>query len=390
MNSKKAFLILVLDDEEINLDLIDDCLKPAGFKTVLFNRPLEALNELKSGLVPDLIISDINMPDLNGFQFYEEVQAVKSLDLVPFIFLTSMYDDENIRYGKELGADDYLKKPFKGQDLLSCIRGKLKRAKKVTSTVNSEMDKLKENILQMLSHELRTPVTSLVGYADILSNDNIQLSAGELKEFSDMIKEGGYRIKNLTEDFFESLSVETGDMIKTYNSLKKEFDMYQCVDEVMTEKEDDLRNKDIKITKIIDENLPPVYACPPQIKNIIQRILDNAIRFSESYKQIFISLKKEANIIRCSISDQGRGIPSEEIHKIYNKFYQVDRNQNEQPGAGLGLYIVKKLCDVNKCKIHCESSVGVGTTFILNIPCSEAKSWFTINASHGTGKGTDL
>ena len=368
MSSQNSFLILVVDDEEVNLDIIDDCLTPAGYKTILVNHAVKAVDILKTGLKPDLIISDLNMPDMNGFQFYEEVQKLTSLDLVPFVFLTSMYDEEYIRYGKELGADDYLKKPFKNPDLLSCIRGKLRRAKKVTSVVNTELDKMKENILQMLSHELRTPVTSLVGYAEILGNDEIQLSTDELKEFADMIKEGGDRIKNLTEDFFESLSIDTGDVIKTYNSLKKTFELLPCIDLVLAEKEVDLRTKKITIIRNFEEDIPLVFACSAQIINILRRIIDNAIKFSDKDKQITITLKKENNFIHCRITNQGRGIPSAEIPKIYNKFYQVDRNKHEQQGSGLGLYIAKRLADVNKCNIYCESILDKDTTFILCIP----------------------
>jgi two-component system, sensor histidine kinase and response regulator len=368
MNTQNPFLILVVDDEEINLDIIDDCLTPAGYKTMLVDHAVKAINVLKSGLKPDLIISDLNMPDMNGFQFYEEVQKLESLDLVPFVFLTSMYDEEYIRYGKELGADDYLKKPFKNPDLLACIRGKLRKAKKVTSVVNTELDKMKENILQMLSHELRTPVTSLVGYAEILGNDEIQLSTEELKEFADMIKEGGDRIKNLTEDFFESLSIDTGDVIKTYNSLKKNFELLPCLDLVISEKEVDLRVKKITIIKEFEENLPLVFGCSAQIINIFRRIIDNAVKFSIDRGKITMKLKKENNFVLCCITNQGRGIPSPEIPKIYNKFYQVDRKKHEQQGSGLGLYIAKKLAAVNKCILQCESIPDEETTFTIQIP----------------------
>jgi two-component system, sensor histidine kinase and response regulator len=366
MKQEVPFTILVVDDEQLNLDIIRETLVFAGFQPELFNSPKDALAKLRANFRPDLIISDLNMPVINGFMFYEQVREIPELDMVPFIFLTSISDEDNIRYGKELGADDYIQKPFKAANLISCIKGKLKRAKRITRSVDSEMNKIKEKILEMLSHELRTPVTSMVGFASLLSDES--LSQEELKSFAEMIQAGGDRLQNLTENFMESMASETGDMRRTYDSLKNRFNPLNPLLEALNACEPLLVEKELFLERFIPDNIPEVFACEPQITNILKRIIDNAVKFTKAGKKIKVRMESNEQFLDISIQDEGRGIVQREIPKIYDKFYQVDRDKYEQQGSGLGLYIVRKLVEVNKCQIICDSIVGEGTTFTLKIP----------------------
>jgi signal transduction histidine kinase len=373
MNNMSSYLILVLDDEEWSLELINEILISSGYQTILFSSPILALKNLKEGLKPDIIIADIRMPDMTGFEFYEEVQKIHSLNYTPFIFITSLNDDESVRYGKELGVDDYIKKPFKTDDLISSIKGKLKKSSKINQTVSLDIEKLKEQILITLSPELRTPITSVVGFANLLADRNIPLASEDIKAFSEMIKRGGNKLENLIDDFFDSLSLEIGDTLKSYESFRKEFNIVSLTNEILILFETDLEEKNITIKKYMPDVPCIVFGCIPQIKNIIKRIISNAIKFSPENGKIFLKIYEDNMHVYIEIRDRGPGIPDNEIPNIYNKFYQVNNDKFKKQGSGLGLYIARKNADINKCQIICNSKLGKGTIFTVQIPLNVSR-----------------
>jgi two-component system, sensor histidine kinase and response regulator len=364
-------VILVVDDEPLILDMVQEILNMEGFRTILANSAEEALDILYSGKLPNLIVSDINMPGKNGFEFYQEVQKNSSLNIIPFIFLSALYDQPNVWYGKELGVDDYLMKPFTREELVASIKGKLKRAGRIAASMDEELSNIKSKILQMLSHEFRTPLTTIIGFSSVLSDDSTALSSEELKTFMDLIKKGGDRLQNLVEDFLESVSFETGEMGKLYNSLKQNFQFENILTEVLSSPEEELNQKNLSLESHIPDTLPPVFGCSTQLQNLLKRIFQNAIKFSNDNEKIIIKAESNEKYLNISIRDFGIGIPAEEIQLIYDKFYQVQRDKYEQQGSGLGLYIAKKLAQVNKCEIICNSVVGQGSTFIISIPLAK-------------------
>jgi two-component system, sensor histidine kinase and response regulator len=371
MSEENQSSILVVDDEPLILDMVQEMLMMEGYKTILANSAEEALELLDSRTLPNLIISDINMPGMNGFEFYQEVQKRKSLNVVPFIFLSALYDQPNVWHGKELGVDDYLMKPFTREDLLATIRGKLKKAERLVASLDAEVSAIKGKILQMLSHEFRTPLTTIIGFSSVLSDDSTNLSPEELKTFMELIKRGGDRLQNLVEDFLESVSVETGDMINLYDSLKCNFDIKNLVDESISAFEMEKKDKNIEIEFTIPDDRPPVFGYSSQIQNIIKRMVSNSIKFSRENGKVQISIEPDGEYLNVIIKDNGIGIPREEIPKIYEKFYQIKRDKYEQQGSGLGLFIAKKLADINKCKILCESVLQQSTIFTIKIPTTQ-------------------
>jgi signal transduction histidine kinase len=363
--------ILVVDDEPLILDMVQEMLMMEGYGTILANSAEEALELLDSGTLPSLIVSDINMPGMNGFEFYQEVQKRKFLNVVPFIFLSALYDQPNVWHGKELGVDDYLMKPFTREELLATIRGKLKKAERLVASMDAEVSAIKGKILQMLSHEFRTPLTTIIGFSSVLSDESTNLSPEELKTFMELIKRGGDRLQNLVEDFLESVSVETGDMVKLYNSLKDRFDIKNLLDESIKAFDTEKSEKNIEIDSVIPDNRPLAFGYSSQIQNVIRRILSNAIKFSRDNGKVKILVDPENKYLNVIVKDAGIGIPAEEIPRIFDKFYQVKRDKYEQQGSGLGLFIAKKLAEINKCKIICESIPEKETTFTLKIPIAE-------------------
>jgi signal transduction histidine kinase len=153
--------------------------------------------------------------------------------------------------------------------------------------------------------------------------------------------------------------------------LKQSFQFENILSEILSSPEEDIKQKNLIFETNVPDTLPSVFGCSTQLQNLLKRILQNAIKFSDDNGKINITVHSDDKFIIISIQDFGIGIPAEEIPLIYDKFYQVQRDKYEQQGSGLGLYIAKKLAQVNKCEIVCNSVVGQGTTFIVSIPLAK-------------------
>lgn len=358
-------LILLVDDEQVNLELFSTILEEEGYRIVAALSARSAL-ELLQRNKPDLIISDIYMQDMGGFEFYEEVQKVQELRSVPFIFLSALADRQHVHEGKELGADDYLTKPVDIDELVTTVKGKLKRAASMRSAMEGEFGTLKEQILATLSHELNTPLTYIIGFSEIISSSESQIPMDELKEFADLIRQGGGRLKNLVDDFLETVQIDSGKTKEYYLKSKKEFDLSKSASSLSKEYDARAAEKNIKFQVDIQGELM-VAGSETLIHDIIGRLLSNALKFT-SDGRITLCASREGNTVRLEVTDTGVGIPAHELPHVCEKFYQVNKDKQQQQGSGLGLYIANNLAKINHCELTISSTEGVGTKVTLNIP----------------------
>src|SRR5450432_1416953 len=193
--------VLVVEDNE---DLRENAvlvLRLEGYNALSATDGQDALDLLMGGKCePDLIVSDIAMPRLDGYAFFEAVHKIPTLRTIPFIFLTARGSRRDIRFGKELGVDDYLVKPFNAEDFLIAIRSKLKRSQEIWEQAESKLDDARRRLVQLLSHELRTPLTYVTGGFSLLADGleqnelpaDMQLSMG-------LIRSGTQRLTRLAE-----------------------------------------------------------------------------------------------------------------------------------------------------------------------------------------------
>jgi two-component system phosphate regulon sensor histidine kinase PhoR len=163
-------------------------------------------------------------------------------------------------------------------------------------------------------------------------------------------------------------------MLKYYEVTKTHISLSSIVEQLVIDMRRNAEKKEITLTTQIEEGLPDVFACPKQLQDMLERLLDNAIKFTPGPGSVVVRCAREANDIVFSCSDAGIGIAPEEVSKIWNKFYQVDRTKTEQQGSGLGLYIAKRLAELNHCQLTCESEEGKGTTVTLKIPIAHSSS----------------
>jgi CheY-like chemotaxis protein len=195
--------ILVVEDEKELSDNIRILLEAEGYSVILAENGLEALKAIDKEN-PDLIISDIMMPFMNGYELFETVKEDLKTKIVPFIFLTAKSDIPSLRYGMNLGADDYLIKPFTPEDLLQSIKTRFNKSQ----ALSRQLDEIRENISHYIPHELRTPLVSILGFSEIIISDIDALEKNEILSMVRSISLGAERLHNRIEKFIELISLE--------------------------------------------------------------------------------------------------------------------------------------------------------------------------------------
>ncbi len=359
--------ILIVEDDLAMSTGIRDVLDMAGYKVQLAENGREALQVL-TRFRPDLIISDIMMPEMDGFELLEEVRRRPNWAVIPFIFLTAKGQRTDIRAGKQLGADDYLVKSVDLDDLLVVVRAKLDRAIVLRQQSLKEMENLKNTILNMLSHEFRTPLTYITGYVDLLQEGN--WSADDLQKFLSRIKGGSARLNRLVEDFLLLVRFETDDARQAYLMDKRPFNGWEhLVNRVFESLREAAAQRNVDLMADIAPNLPFIDAHENYLENALYRLVDNAVKFSKpGGAQVVVRVSAEERQVCVRVIDHGIGIPLLELPKMFDRFHQINRERMEQQGAGVSLAIVKGIAELHRGDVDCLSDEGVGSEFKVRLP----------------------
>jgi len=364
--------ILVVEDDKALLNGVNDLLEMAGYKVMKAGDGVEALNLLKTGGDrPDLIVSDIFMPNMDGYELLTAVRSHPEWISIPFIFLTAKGEKKDIRDGKLRGVDDYLVKPFDYEDLIVSIERGLNRHDELLEWQDSRMENLRQRILKVINHEFRTPLTYIVAYADLLENSNHFEQSDELRQYIRGIMDGTDRLSRLVENFLILAELESGYGFATYERRKGEIkSIYDIVEKVTDRAKIYAESRKVRIDKDLSGTLPRFVGDEIYLQTAIFQFVENAIKFSPKGEGAVVNIKvhTEGDELVISVCDQGPGIPTEKQKELFELFYQVDRDKTEQQGSGAGLAIVRHVAKLHGAKIKVKSAVGFGSCFELWMP----------------------
>jgi signal transduction histidine kinase len=362
-------LILVVEDDFALLEGIRELLELTGYRVIPASNGVEALEKLNH-YKPDLIVSDIMMPEMDGYEFHSKVRERVELLTIPFIFLTARGEKVDIRRGKSMGADDYITKPFDDEDLLVAVAAKLSRWQSLRDVQDEEIADLKHKILLTLSHEFRTPLTYIINYAEILDMEEEGLSSEDFAEFMQGIKRGAVRLNALVEDFLALVELQTGEARQAYYYRRTRLDDPVAWLRIQVRQQESLAQEaGLELVIDVDEDLPSFVVDEVYLSDALRRLLDNAIKFSrDNSKQVSFSAKAVDGQVQIVIIDEGIGIPEDELDQLFDIFHQIDRAKNEQQGTGSGLAIAKGIIEIHGGEIQVKSELGVGTTMLINLP----------------------
>jgi two-component system, sensor histidine kinase and response regulator len=364
--------ILLVEDDHALLRGVTDLLEMAGYIVSQATDGQAALNLLE-GMAesPDLIVSDIGMPNLDGFEFLAAVRARARWLTIPFIFMTAKDDKEDIRNGKLSGADDYITKPFEFKDLLVSVQSALNRREQLNALQASEMETLRQQILKVLNHEFRTPLSYIVAYSDLMANSPSFKHSAELRQYIDGITEGSERLSNLIESFLTLAELESGRSAQIYESRKTLIaDVRLMLEQIIESLKKQAIKSDVNIHFAAETSVPPIMGDSTYLELAVHHLIENAIKFSPKGEgaNVTISLLADSQNIVVAVCDQGRGIPLSEHQRLFEMFYQVNRNHYEQQGTGAGLAIAQQVAHLHGGQIIVQSELGIGSCFLLSLP----------------------
>lgn len=362
--------ILIVDDTPDNLRLLSDMLTEQGYEVRSVINGAMALMGVQAE-PPDLILLDINMPQMNGYEVCQQLKASDRTRDIPVIFISALEDVLDKVKAFAVGGVDYITKPFHVQEVLVRIENQLIicRLQNQLKSQNAqlqekmlelqELNQLKEEFLHAVSHDLRTPIMGT-----LLVLKNLQSKPGETVPISRSILErmihSSDRQLNLLNSLLESHSNEIQGISLNCEPLQ----LNALFQDVVADLEPLLVKSQTKITNLIPLDLPFVNADPLQLRRVFENLLTNALNHNPPKLSLTVQATLEENMIRCTLQDNGVGIQAE-CEQLFERYVRGSRTRSI--GVGLGLYLCRQIVTAHGGQIGVDSIPG-STTFWLTLP----------------------
>jgi two-component system sensor histidine kinase/response regulator len=379
--------LLIVDDNMNNIQVLASMLTNNGFNVEFATNGPDALHWVEEENF-DLILLDVMMPQMDGFEVCEKIKANKKFHDLPIIFLTAKTDKESVVKGFLKGGNDYLTKPFDQSELLARVnthleikknRDKLseinkwlermvaERTKELNNALDHvnqlnskllQLDEVKSEFLKMISHEIRTPLNGILGFTDIIKKAN---EAEPLREFIDLLEQSAFRLERLSLNalLLTTLKVESYSLNISHTGIAI----------LLEEEVGKLRNKtlDKQITIRVEPGEPlTIKADEDLFRNAAHIIIDNAIRYSPDFGTITIKSKQSGNFVHISVIDQGPGFNSKALKTLYESFSMGEQHFDQK--LGLGMALAKQIMLAHKGNIKVNNLPEGGACVTLMLP----------------------
>lgn len=357
--------ILVIDDEENYRQIIAMTLQMMGYGIIEATNGLDGLAAVKMHH-PDLILCDINMPKMDGHELLETLKNEQEFAGIPFIFLTGNSASGDVRKGMQLGADDYLTKPFTAEELVNAVGVRLVKKRSIERYFESQFDDIRSNIVLSLPHEFRTPLNGILGFSQILMDEEA-ISASEVKEIGTMIHRSGKRLHHLLENMalFGQLQLWRHDTAKLTELQSASSGPVEDTLRGAAESEMDKHDRPNAVR--FGPCSGSTHMSAQFLEKVAEELIDNALKFSEKGTEVHLQCQRRGPSLHLIVKDSGRGMTEEQMAKI-SGFQQFERGYYEQQGAGLGLTLVRLLTEVHGGTVTVESVKDTSTTVTVMLP----------------------
>lgn len=367
--AQRRQVILIVDDDITIRSSVVDLLKISGYEPLSATDGLEALGVMQRS-VPDLIISDISMPSMDGYAFFDAVRDNTAWTLIPFIFLTALGQAHDIRKGIRLGVDQYITKPFEPDDLLVAVEARLRRIQEIEAVTHNDVEAMKNRLMTAISHELRTPLTYIYGYITLLGEGDSEYSAEERQDMVSAIQKGADRLVKLVEDLIMVARLDSGQigLEITHGQISAPVDA--LLNPVLAGRSGIIAERGLELDVQVGPGLE-VMCAPDHLRDAFGRLLDNAIKFTKSPGgRIWVTTDQDAGVVRIHVQDDGLGVGSDKQKLLFQTLRQIDRERHEQQGLGVGLVIARGIVEAHggHIEVTSEGIPGRGSIFTIVMP----------------------
>lgn len=356
-------LILIAEDIPKNMEVVCSILRNAGYRMAMAGNGRQAL-KMVSNVKPDLILLDIMMPEMDGFEACRHLKKDPETKDIPIIFLTAKTDTIDIVKGFKLGAVDYITKPFRGAELLSRVKTNLEL--KFSREALKELNATKDKFFSIIAHDLKDPLQFLLLSADSLYNHYDSFDETKRKDYIHRFYNNSQQLSALLENLLVWALSQSG-VIKIKPG---KIDIGALAAESIDLLIGNAQKKDIALSSQIG---PGIFACADKnmIRTVLRNLISNAVKFTSPGGEVKVnaSTSTKGDQLEISVSDTGVGINAQDITGLF----RIDVKKNtpgtaKEKGTGLGLILCKEFVEKNNGSIKVTSTPGKGSCFTFTLP----------------------
>ncbi|MBF0162266.1 MAG: hybrid sensor histidine kinase/response regulator [Magnetococcales bacterium] len=360
--------ILIVDDMPANLRVLNAILMESCTLFVTSNS-LKALEKARTHR-PDLILLDIMMPEMDGYAVCQQLKEEAETRDIPIMFITAMTGEEDEIRGFEVGAVDYISKPFKPTVVLARVKTHLalramQKALQEQNAALLEADRLKADVERIMRHDLKAPITSMVGCADLILTASTWSLPPDLRRFVQMIHDAGRNALHMVSLSLDLYKMEQG----RYPLEPTLVDLVPLLTRLIQENVTEIRNKEMAIhTRLEGQPLAEgerfvVFGEEILCYSLFSNLFKNALEAAPAHTPLLLSLERQQGEARIAIHNAG-AVPAEIQHRFFEKYV----TSGKRAGTGLGTYSARLMTEVQKGRIGMESSEEHGTTVTVHLP----------------------
>lgn len=363
------FKLLVVDDVQTNVLLLKALLGKEGYGILVANNGQEALEVIRNEN-PDLILLDVMMPGMDGFEVAERLKSEEFRCEIPIIFLTALDDTQSIVNGFKLGVGDFISKPFRKEELMVRIKHQLSlvAARRIIEEKNEELRKTmagRDKMYSVIAHDLRSPMASMKMLLNTImmsvEKDKIDPDIFDMLEMSNKTSEEVFSL-------LDNLLKWTKSQLGKLTVIPQKLDISGLADGVVEVMNSVAEVKHIKLIRTDHESFF-VYVDIEMIKSILRNLISNAVKFSNPDSEIKVGIKAEDGKVIVSVTDSGKGIKKEDQHKLLkDSTHFTTYGTNSEEGSGLGLLLCRDFARKNGGELWFESEENLGSVFSFSLP----------------------
>jgi two-component system sensor kinase len=354
--------IVVIDDEINVRETLVEILEASGHQVLAAENGNEGL-DLGRSTNPDVVVCDVMMPGMSGLEVLQHFRADKDLSQIPFLFLSAKTEGDFIRKAMNLGADDFITKPFKADELLEAISNKVKRFARYKATLADQMEQVTTHFGRYGFHELNTPMNGILGAVDFMLEYDDLIQQSERMDLLSNVQISAMRIKRTYTNLLLYFKVNEGEEVYSFNWTSDLLASTNAVEK--------------RINLLYENRVLPSFCMEPgrlclhnqALELVLFELVDNAMKFGDVHRPPLVrgNLSADQKFYIVTVQDHGHGMDQKQLAMV-GPMVQFNRDKREQQGWGLGLFLTRYLIEKSGGSFSLRSVIGEGTIATANIP----------------------